>query len=58
VKPSGSNATYCPDFYVEDWRTYVEVKGYETNLDQAKWSQFPEKLEIWKKEKLRELGLL
>jgi len=33
--------TYYPDFYIESLDLYVEVKGYETERDQAKWSQFP-----------------
>jgi hypothetical protein len=50
-------ATYCPDFYIEDWATYLEVKGYETDLDKCKWSQFKEPLIIWKKEDLIQKGL-
>ena len=26
--PYGS---YCPDFYIPKWKTFVEIKGYETN---------------------------
>ena len=36
--------TYFPDFYLPDYDTYVEVKGYKTERDDAKWSQFPNKL--------------
>jgi hypothetical protein len=46
---------YTPDFYLFDSDMYIEVKGYETNLDKAKWEQFPEKLEVWKKEKIKEI---
>lgn len=46
---------YTPDFYLEKENIYIEVKGYETDLDQAKWQQFPEKLDIWKKEKIKEI---
>ena len=52
---SGKSSTYCPDFYVRDWNTYIEVKGYETPLDRCKWSQFPEPLEVWKREKIESL---
>lgn len=34
---------------------YIEVKGYETELDWAKWSQFNEKLIVIKKKELGEL---
>jgi len=50
-------STYCPDFYVEDWNKYIEVKGYKTDLDEIKWKQFTEELEIWDKNKLKELGI-
>lgn len=55
---NGKQSTYCPDFFVEDWQCYIEVKGYETDLDRCKWSQFPFKLEVWKKQKLKELKLI
>lgn len=55
VKPDGTNSTYQPDFYVEDWNSYLEVKGYETDLDKAKWSQFQEPLMVWKKDKIQTL---
>jgi hypothetical protein len=56
VRPDGKISTYCPDFYVADWHTFVEVKGFETELDRIKWSQFPNTLEIWKHDKIKELG--
>lgn len=50
VKPDGTESTYQPDFYVKDWNAYIEVKGYETDLDRCKWAQFPEKLIIYRKQ--------
>lgn len=50
-------STYCPDFYVFDWGCYLEVKGYKTELDDIKWQQFLEKLEIWDRKKLNSLGI-
>lgn len=50
-------STYCPDFYVDDWSTFIEVKGYKTELDEIKWRQFSYNLEIWDKEKLIYLGI-
>lgn len=49
---------YTPDFYVKEWNAYIEVKGYETNMDKAKWSQFPLKLIIWKKKELVNKNIL
>jgi len=50
-------STYCPDFYVYDWNIFIEVKGYKTELDEIKWIQFKEKIEIWDKNKLNDLGI-
>jgi len=36
--------TYYPDFYLPEKNVYIEVKGYKTERDDAKWSQFPKKL--------------
>jgi len=36
--------TYFPDFYLPEVNSYVEVKGYKTERDTAKWIQFPEQL--------------
>ena len=40
---------YTPDFYLTDLKQYVEIKGYKTAKDQAKWDQFPKdkKLDIY-----------
>ena len=46
IKPNGAKSTYCPDFFVHDWNSFIEVKGYETELDRAKWEQFPKNLSI------------
>jgi len=47
---------YTPDFFLIDENTYVEIKGYETEKDRAKWSQFPMKLKIIKKKEMQELN--
>lgn len=31
---------YFPDFWLEELDIYIEVKGYKTERDNAKWSQF------------------
>jgi hypothetical protein len=46
VHLNGKISTYLPDFVLEETNTYIEVKGYETKLDQCKWSQFPHKLTV------------
>lgn len=47
--------TYYPDFYLPTHNAYVEVKGYQTDRDTAKWEQFPEKLVIIKKEDIKNI---
>jgi hypothetical protein len=49
---------YYPDFYLPDYDFYIEVKGYETEKDKAKWENFPAKLFIIKGDKIiRQLKL-
>jgi hypothetical protein len=47
--------TYFPDFYIESKDLYVEVKGYETDRDRAKWAQFTEKLCIIKEAEIKQI---
>ena len=47
--------TYFPDFYIPSLSLYVEVKGYETDRDKAKWDQFKNKLCILKKAELNKI---
>ena len=42
----GRNRKYNPDFYIPSLDLYVEVKGYETDQDRAKWNQFPCNLSV------------
>ena len=49
LKPNGVESTYQPDFYLVDVGVYIEVKGYQTDLDNAKWKQFKDKLIVLKK---------
>ncbi len=41
---------YFPDFFLPDRNEYVEVKGYETEKDRAKWLNFPNRLTIIRKQ--------
>lgn len=58
INLKGKRSTYCPDFWVDEWDTFLEVKGYKTDLDECKWSQFPHKLIVWSKKELKELNIL
>lgn len=40
------NRTYYPDFYLPQIDSYVEIKGYKTERDVAKWSYFPKNLVV------------
>ena len=55
-KPDGKEAIYFPDFQLNE-NTFVEIKGYETELDRCKWNQFPYKLIVIKKEQLENLNI-
>lgn len=37
---------YFPDFYIPILDLYIEIKGYETDRDKAKWRDFPVKLKV------------
>jgi hypothetical protein len=37
----GKTRYYTPDFYLIDESAYIEIKGYPTDKDFAKWMQFP-----------------
>ena len=54
----GKKRRYTPDFYLADEQTYVEVKGYETEKDRAKWIQFPLKHKVIKEDDLRRMGII
>lgn len=46
---------YNPDFYLPALDLYVEVKGYQTLKDEAKWDQFPKKLCIIKSAEIKKI---
>lgn len=54
----GKKRRYTPDFYLLNEQTYVEIKGYETEKDVAKWSQFPLKLKVLKEDELKKMGII
>ena len=62
IKPStgfsyvwNGERTYYPDFYINSLDLYIEVKGYETDRDRAKWLHFPEKLRIIKEAEIKQI---
>jgi hypothetical protein len=53
----GQQRRYTPDFYLPNIDCFVEIKGWAVARDQAKWSQFPERLLILRGEDLQALGI-
>lgn len=51
---------YTPDFYLPETDEYIEIKGYKTEKDDAKWVQFPKyrKLKVLMERELKELNIL
>lgn len=49
----GKVRTYVPDFKRND--EYLEIKGYQTKKDLAKWSQFSQKLTVLKYSDLKDI---
>ena len=41
---------YNPDFYLPEQDLYIEVKGYATERDHAKWRDFPKRLTVINKQ--------
>lgn len=50
---------YTPDIYLTESDSYVEIKGYKTDKDEAKWNQFPKdkKLIVLRRSDLKALGI-
>lgn len=58
-KYQGSLHYYTPDFYLPETDEYIEIKGYSTGKDYAKWKQFPtdKVLKVLQYKELTALGL-
>jgi hypothetical protein len=56
----GKRRRYTPDFYLPETDEYIEIKGYKTEKDDAKWSQFPSyrKLKILMAKDLKYIGVI
>lgn len=52
--------TYTPDFYLPATDEYIEIKGYKTEKDNAKWEQFPSyrKLTVLTKKELCAINVI
>lgn len=50
---NGKKLNYIPDFKIDD--NYIEIKGYESNKDMAKFEYFPHKLTILKRNDLYDI---
>lgn len=46
---------YFPDFYLPEYDIYIEVKGYFTERDSCKISQFPHKLKLIEKKEIQKI---
>ncbi len=42
----GKERRYFPDFYLPEYDSYLEVKGFETEQDRAKWNQLTANLVV------------
>ena len=49
---------YTPDFYLPNNNCYVEIKGWKTPKDEAKWAYFPNLLVVLSGTDLKSLGLI
>lgn len=51
---------YTPDFYLPESDEYIEIKGYKTKKDEAKWNQFPKhrKLKILLEKDLKDMNVI
>ena len=52
---NGNKSFYTPDFYIENAKLYIEVKGYETEKDRCKWRDFNHKLLILKGSEIKQI---
>jgi len=51
----GKSRFYTPDFFLVDLKIYLEVKGYQTEKDIAKWNYFNHSLSVFKKEAMKKI---
>ena len=51
----GKKKRYHPDFYLPQYDLYIQVKGYETDKDKRKWTQFKSKLLILRHQQIKKI---
>ena len=54
----GKTRHYNPDFYLPETDEWIEIKGYPTDKDFAKWDAFPHPLLVLNGRDLFEQGLI
>jgi hypothetical protein len=54
----GNEHRYFPDFYLKNLDVFIEVKGYKTDKDLAKWKQFTKKLIIFDEKYINKLNMI
>ena len=52
---NGSTHSYFPDFFLPEFNVWVEIKGYKTERDEAKWNQFPLKHVVIMKDEIKSI---
>lgn len=55
---AGEAHYYIPDFYLPNQDLYVEIKGFRTDKDVAKWEWFPYNLIVLYEKDLNDLNIL
>jgi hypothetical protein len=55
---NNKNGRYTPDFYLINRKIYIEIKGYETDKDRAKWKWFPLELKVIKGKELKKMNII
>lgn len=48
----GKHRRYFPDFYLPEFDLYIEVKGYERDIDSAKWESIKGRIIIFRKKEI------
>lgn len=52
---NNESSFYTPDFFIDEYKIFIEIKGYETEKDRCKWRDFSEKLNIFKLKEIKKI---
>lgn len=55
---NGKEHKYFPDFYISEFKYYIEVKGFETDRDYKKWDAMTNPLMIIREKEYRDLDIV